>query len=60
MFDLFKKELAGKSFASEEEYNAEILRISHSLAEDLGRVERFLLLDKSKEVLEEYGVEIYE
>ena len=54
MESLFREELDGQKFASVEEYNAEVLRISRDLQEDLGKAERYLLSEEGrKEFLEE-------
>lgn len=57
MLEKFKEALDGQTFDSIEEYNAEILRVSRNIEEDLGRAER-ILLQPTPEVLEEMGVEI--
>jgi len=54
MFDLIREGLLEHTYDSVEEYNAEVLRISCSLQEELGRAERFYLSEEGrKEIFDE-------
>lgn len=57
MLSLYKEILDGREFSSVEEYNAEILRASNCLEEELGETERSLLAP-DKRILEDLGVTI--
>lgn len=59
MFDKFIDYFDGKEFESIEEYNAEVLRFSNDIEEELGRAERWALTGE-RDVLKQLGVEIKE
>ena len=57
MFDAFMEHFDGMEFESIEEYNAEVLRFSSNLEEDLGRAERWAK-QNDPEVFDQLGVTI--
>ena len=58
MFELFKQELDSNTYSSVEEFNADVMRVSRELEEELGKVER-LILKAGPDVLDELGVDIH-
>lgn len=56
-YELFEEELDGKTFDSKEAFNAEVLRISADLEEELGKAERWAK-SGAPEVYEQLGVTI--
>lgn len=58
MFELFKEELDSNTYFSIEEYNADVLRISRELEDELGKTER-LLLKADPDILDELGVAVH-
>lgn len=59
MYDLFIEHFDGREFNSIEEYNAEVMRFSNDVGEDLGKAERWALV-ADEEVLDQLGVTIKE
>lgn len=59
MFEAYINYFDGKEFESIEEYNAEVLRFSNDLEENLGRAERWAL-SGDEDVLDQLGVTIKE
>lgn len=57
IFDVFIDNLDGKEFSSEEEFNAEVLRISADIEEELGKAERWALTHEP-DVYQQLGVTI--
>lgn len=55
MFDLYKDELDSNTYECVEDFNADVMRISTELQEEIGRTER-LILKADKEVLDDLGV----
>lgn len=57
MFDEFIDNLDGEEFESVEEFNAEVLRLSADIEEELGRAERWALTHEP-DVYQQLGVTI--
>jgi len=57
MFDLYKDELDGSTFECVEDYNAEVMRITTELEEELGKTER-MLLNRDADVLDDLDITI--
>lgn len=55
MFELFKDELDSNTYECVEDFNADVIRISTELSDELGKTER-LILSGGKEVLDDLGV----
>ena len=57
VYEVFEEELDGKEFDSEEEFNAEVLRLSADIEEQVGKAERWAL-SHEPEVYRQLGVTI--
>lgn len=57
MFDLFKDELDGSTFDCPEDFNAEVMRASAELGDELGKMER-MILKADKDLLDDLGITI--